>query len=37
MRKSEQSPQQIPRTTSLPDPNAGNNRGTGPRKPGQNK
>jgi hypothetical protein len=37
MSNTEQRPQETPRTTSLPEPNEGNNRGTGPRNPGHQK
>ncbi len=37
MSNTEQRPQEAPRTTSLPEPNEGNNRGTGPRNPGHQK
>lgn len=33
MSKTEQRPQEAPRTTSLPKPDAGSSRGTGPRTP----
>lgn len=33
MTNTEQRPQKAPRTTSLPKPDAGNSRGTGPRTP----
>ena len=33
----EQRPQEAPRTTSLPKPDAGNSRGTGPRTPGHQR
>jgi hypothetical protein len=37
MSKTEQRPQEAPRTTSLPKPDAGNTRGTGPRTPGHQR
>lgn len=35
--QTEQRPQETPRTTSLPEPNDGNSRGTGPRTPGHQR
>lgn len=37
MSNTEQYPQEAPRTTSLPEPSEGNNRGTGPRTPGHQR
>lgn len=37
MSKTEQRPQEAPRTTSLPKPGGGDSRGTGPRTPGHQR
>lgn len=37
MSKTEQRPQEAPRTTTLPKPDNGSSRGTGPRNPGHQR